>query len=541
MRLKQKIFPFFLILILSSFNNGLYSQKPVKPSRQSSMEAFSKGNYEQAYAEFTELLKTYSKDPLYKYYSAVSLVKLNRKPGEARTLLEEALTNAASVKSLPEDALFYLGRTQQMTGDFKAAEETYKKFAEQAGKKLARENDVALFIQQCMEGKGKIAETGEKIVKAAGNDKSVDKATTGNIIIPTAQDEVLDEAMVIQKKADSLSRNASGQKKQMQELQGQERIAIKNKLSQTEQSADSSQKAADKKYSEAVTLMNPEKAVREKQAQVHIMKNDTAKTSLHTITQNNGNKEINIQAGIQKIERVVNTSPAMFTVFEILPKPVTDPEEEILINPEIPEGLIYRIQMAVFRNNIALGYFKAISPIHGLRGSGSDKTVYYAGMFRRAADASKALTAVKAKGFKDSFIVALMEGKTVSTDRAAMLEKEWGKKPFINIVSEPQQAEIDTIPPTLVFRVEVGRSPKPLKDEVVESMRKIAGTRGLDIITLSDGNTIYLIGNFITFESAEEYSDLLIRNGFSEAKVVAWLGKREISVETAKQLFENLK
>jgi hypothetical protein len=99
---------------------------------------------------------------------------------------------------------------------------------------------------------------------------------------------------------------------------------------------------------------------------------------------------------------------------------------------------------------------------------------------------------------------------------------------------------VDTVPPTLSFRVEVIRSLKPLKDDVVDGIKKIAGTRGLDIQPLDDGNIAYLIGKFITFESATEYADLLIRNGYREARVVAWLGKKEIPVETAKQLFENL-
>jgi len=62
----------------------------------------------------------------------------------------------------------------------------------------------------------------------------------------------------------------------------------------------------------------------------------------------------------------------------------------------------------------------------------------------------------------------------------------------------------------------------------------------LDILNSADGSFVYLIGKFITFESASEYSDLLVRNGYREAKVVAWLGDREIPVETAKQLFERL-
>jgi hypothetical protein len=68
----------------------------------------------------------------------------------------------------------------------------------------------------------------------------------------------------------------------------------------------------------------------------------------------------------------------------------------------------------------------------------------------------------------------------------------------------------------------------------------MAGTRGLDILHLSDGNIVYLIGKFITFESAAEYADLLVRNNYRGAKVVAWLGNKEVPVETARQLFNNL-
>ena len=116
----------------------------------------------------------------------------------------------------------------------------------------------------------------------------------------------------------------------------------------------------------------------------------------------------------------------------MLPKPVSDPNEKITIDPEIPAGLIYRIQIAVFRNPVAPSYFKGITPVYGFKIAGTDKTTYYAGMFRRSSDAKKALAAVKTKGFKDAFIVALSGNKPVSADRAAIQEKEWGKKPFIN-------------------------------------------------------------------------------------------------------------
>jgi hypothetical protein len=80
-----------------------------------------------------------------------------------------------------------------------------------------------------------------------------------------------------------------------------------------------------------------------------------------------------------------------------------------------------------------------------------------------------------------------------------------------------------------------------LTEDVVEGIRKMAGNRGLDIKLLEDKKIDYLIGKFITFETAAEYSDLLKRNGYNEAQVVAWLGKKEIPIETAKQLVEKLK
>ena len=98
------------------------------------------------------------------------------------------------------------------------------------------------------------------------------------------------------------------------------------------------------------------------------------------------------KAGIQ-----VNNEIEVVSIFEVLPKPVTDPTEKIKIDPDLPPGLIYRIQIAVFRNPVALSYFKGISPIYGFKVAGTDKTTYFAGMFRKSSDAEKALTSVRSE------------------------------------------------------------------------------------------------------------------------------------------------
>lgn len=159
-------------------------------------------------------------------------------------------------------------------------------------------------------------------------------------------------------------------------------------------------------------------------------------------------------------------------------------------------------------------------------------------MFRKARDAGKALLAVKQLGFRDAFLTAVMNGEPVSLDRATLLEKEWGNRPLIVKEKPVDMPRQDPVPQTLTFRVEIARSAKPANDETVAVYRKIAGNRGMNIISTSDGSFAYLIGKFITFESAFEYSDLLVRNGYRDAKVTAWIGESEIDVETAKMLFE---
>jgi hypothetical protein len=561
MKLKKQIVLLCLLTIIEIPFNNLFSQNiPAKPTRQSSFEAFSQGNYEKAYTQFRELLLTYSKDPLYKYYSGVCLVKLNRDPGEATNLLQQALQGGDAVKTLPSDGLFYLGRAQQMSGKFSEAVYSYNSYTGQVGKKTAREMGVPEFIQQCSQKQGQVAETE---LKSAGTLKSVkadtikpevkpaikepiqkisEKATIAKTDLPANYEKILNEAIEFQSKADSLLELAGEQRKELEKLPVSEKPAFKTRISENEKLAASYQKSADLKYGEAQVLMNPQ--------------HDTSKLSIVT-TEKPVNKIVKDSSGIVNYKAVkpadkrpdstkvvipsVKPKVEVFALFEVLAKPVTDSKAKIIIDPDVPEGLIYRIQIAVFRNPVVPSYFKGITPVYGFKIAGTDKTIYYAGMFRKSSDATKALASVKGKGFKDAFIIALLANKSVSPDRAALLEKDWGKKPFVSNDKAFIETGADTVTPTLTFRVEVTRSIKPLKDEVVEGIRKIAGNRGLDIQTLEDGKIDYLIGKFITFETASEYADLLKRNGYRETQVVAWLGKKEIPIETARQLFEKLK
>lgn len=561
MKLTKKIIVFCLMVVIEMPFNNLFSQTvQSKPTRQSSIEAFSQGNYEKAYTEFRELLLTYSKDPMYQYYSGVCLVKLNRDPGEAIKLLQQALSGTGTVKTLPADAIFYLGRAQQMSGKFTDASQSYNLYIDRVGKKASKEMGVPDLLEQCNQKKGQIAENSskppetlkinkadsvkEEIKPAVKTEipKPVEKAPPASVKLASNYDKILGEAIEFQFKADSVSAIVNSQKKDLEKLSGSEKSVLYSRLLENEKLASSFQNSANQKYHEAQLAMNPKQ---DSPASPAVVSPKTEYKGVVDSVKKTETKPVKIAEKKPDTSRMMIPAgkPQMevFSFFDASEKPANDPSLKIIIDPEVPPGLIYRIQLAVFRNPVAPGYFKGITPIYGFKTEGTDKTIYYAGMFRKSADASKGLKEVKAKGFKDSFVAPLIGNKRVSSDRAASLEKEWGGTSFYSIEKTVQRTKADTITPTLTFRVEVVRTLKPLTEDVVEVIRKIAAERGLDIKLLEDGKIDYLIGNFITFETAAAYSDLLKRNGYSEAKVVAWLGNKEIPIESAKQLIEKLK
>jgi len=523
MEIKKRNYIICFLIILSAHLSGidLYSQDEInKPSRQAAMDAFQKADYETAFREFSVLLQNYSKDPLYKYYSGVCLVKMSRNPNDASGFLEDAINGSLDIKSIPDDAWFYLGRSQQMMGRFPDAIESYKYFENKAGRKIARSYGIDTYIQECNQGKGRLKDSGSGKGTASGNTAAIvvpasQKNTEPKTVsqppakpvpqktdVPLEYEIVLSEAMKYQVKADSMNALVAVYKKEYDRLPPSQKDAAKLRISEMELLAAEYQKIADDKFSDSGA-------------------------------QNAAGKEVVIPSSVPS---QITADKEIYSLFDIEKNPALTGKHRISIDPELPAGLIYRIQMGVFSKPLDPSFFKGIYPVTGFRVSGTEATRYFVGMFRKMDDASRALLTVKQMGFKESFITAVLDGKAVSIDRAALLEQEWGKEPLIIIAMALKTGE--TAPLTLNFRVEISRSEKPVSDEVAASYKKLAGNRGFEILSTDDGFNVYLIGKFITFDSASEYADLLKRNGYRESKVVAYLGNKEIPVETAMELFE---
>lgn len=89
----------------------------------------------------------------------------------------------------------------------------------------------------------------------------------------------------------------------------------------------------------------------------------------------------------------------------------------IPINPEMPEGLVYKVQVGAFRNDIDQSLYEGFSPIMGEK-LNSGVTRYTAGLFTSYSSAGLAKEIIQDKGYSDAFIVAFIDGERVSITEA---------------------------------------------------------------------------------------------------------------------------
>lgn len=204
--------------------------------------------------------------------------------------------------------------------------------------------------------------------------------------------------------------------------------------------------------------------------------------------------------------------------FELLTKSPYSKDKPFLAHEPLPQGVIYKIQMAAFSKPIAFDFFKGLSPISGEPVNDGRITKYYAGKFTRLSEAEKALPVVRAQGFKDAFIVAWHNGRSVTLTRANALEDMVSQK--------PTRVSVDTTRVTIVadnkvYVIQLGGYSGKLPADVAQTIRALAS--GKDIVRKSDnqGGLVYSIGSFTNLDEANRIKDNLIASGIKSAIVVA--------------------
>lgn len=155
------------------------------------------------------------------------------------------------------------------------------------------------------------------------------------------------------------------------------------------------------------------------------------------------------------------------------------PEAVLASLDEIPDGLVYQVQLCVLSKPANIKALKGMSPVFE-RKSATGRYTYTAGVFYKYQDVLKALYRIRKNGFPGALINAYVDGEYTLVKKAIALEKELKD----NISFRVSISGYEVLPP--------------------EALTVIKSVTSRDLAkTTVDGTTEYLIGPFDKREEAE--------------------------------------
>jgi len=135
----------FLVFIFTVFNVTPQNLKPdEKLIEEKGILHFNEGEFPKALFYFNKLLEIYPRDPFFNYYTGVSHT-------EQETQLDEAIyqLKIASLKDVPDNVYFYLGKANHISENYDDALKYYERYLSIGDKNEIEEFQVQRLLQMC--------------------------------------------------------------------------------------------------------------------------------------------------------------------------------------------------------------------------------------------------------------------------------------------------------------------------------------------------------------------------------------------------------
>ena len=174
---------------------------------------------------------------------------------------------------------------------------------------------------------------------------------------------------------------------------------------------------------------------------------------------------------------------------------------------------VYRVQIGAYANKLSNDIFTGIPDLVVVT-TEDGLTRYYVGASTSYQEAASRKIDMIEKGFYGSHVATFQDGKreALGGDRAPEMSKNFG---------------------SVKFKVQIGSYSGEISTDVLNMMMEIGR---IDQRDLSDGQTLYLTGEFNTVEDARSYKDELLSKGFQGAVVVGENNGQIISAEEVIEL-----
>ena len=246
----------FLVFVFTVFDVTPQNFKPdEKLIEEKGILHFNEREFPKALFYFNKLLGIYPKDPFFNYYTGVSHTELEIQLDEAIYQLK-----IASLKNVPDNVFFYLGKANHISGNFNDALKYYERYLSIGDKKEIEEFQVQRLLQMCqskINPEASVSEV-EKVNRRSGEipvmgseaDKTgEEKITSGDRQEIADYDELVKEALKWQIKADSVRRRSNEKRQFLPQISSKvEREKIEKEILLGEEEAYNFQTKADALY-----------------------------------------------------------------------------------------------------------------------------------------------------------------------------------------------------------------------------------------------------------------------------------------------------
>jgi len=246
----------FLVFIFTVLNVTSQNLKPdEKLIEEKGIIHFNEGEFPKALFYFNKLLEIYPRDPFFNYYAGVSHTELE-------TQLDEAVyqLKIASLKDVPDNVYFYLGKANHVSEKYDDALNYYERYLSIGDKKEIEEFQVQRLLRMCqskINPEASVSEV-EKVNRRSGEitvmSNEADKTGEEEAISADRQeitdyDELVEEALKWQIKADSVRRQSNEKRQSLPQISSQgEREKVEKDILLCEEEAYNFQTKADALY-----------------------------------------------------------------------------------------------------------------------------------------------------------------------------------------------------------------------------------------------------------------------------------------------------
>jgi len=218
-------------------------------------------------------------------------------------------------------------------------------------------------------------------------------------------------------------------------------------------------------------------------------------------------------------------------------KPAYSENNPIPVDPPLPGGVIYKVQIGAFRKPIRQDAFNGLSPLMGEK-TPNGFIRYSAGLFKDLGTATAARDKIRKLGYKDAFVVVFKDGKRTNLGQLGTLANlpsaPAPTAPTNNaIASSETKSTASTVQATdlanvkgVVFTIQIGVYSRSVTKDKLYNLDSIY-TESLD-----NGLKRYTTGNYTNMTSAESRKQQIVGLGIKDAFVIVFKdGKRFVGNE----------